>query len=119
VKKQQKTRKRRTKQIQEVEGAPCITAGYYPQQDSKNVRPSSRSSDIIDCWHAASNNQCFSNNIQDIMQLNALTWKLQTWFHFVMDWLLVDNQIANIRLIPLVMNGIPVKNCGKQSESRK
>jgi hypothetical protein len=53
------------------------------------------------------------------MQLNALTLKLQTWFHFVMDWLLVENQIANIKLIPYVMNGIPVKNRGKQSESRK
>jgi hypothetical protein len=30
------------------------------------------------------------------------------------DGLLVENQIANIRLIPLVMNGIPVKNRGKQ-----
>jgi hypothetical protein len=53
------------------------------------------------------------------MQLHVLTWKLQIWFHFVMDGLLVENQIAYIRLIPLVMNGIPVKNRGKQSESRK
>jgi hypothetical protein len=56
------------------------------------------------------------------MQLNAhyaLTWKVQTWFHFVMDWLLLKNPIANIRLIPLVMNWIPVKNGGKQSESPK
>jgi hypothetical protein len=56
-----------------------------------------------------------ANNVQDIMQLNALTWKLQTWFHFVMNgWPLVKNQIANIRLIPLQMNWIPVKNRGKQ-----
>jgi hypothetical protein len=94
VKKQQKKiRKGKKKQIQEVEGASCTTAGCYQRQDSNNIRPStgSPSSDIIDCRCSASNNQYFSNNIQDIMQLNALTWKLQTLFHFVMDGLLVEN----------------------------
>jgi hypothetical protein len=71
-------RKRRKKQIQEVKGAPCTR-----QRTLYDGRSSS--SDIIDGQRAASNNQCFSNNIQDIMQLNALTWKSQTWFHLVME----------------------------------
>jgi hypothetical protein len=68
-------RKRRKKQIQEVEEASCKTAGHYRRQDGNNVRPSSPSSDIIDGRRAASNNEYFGNNIQDKMQLNALTWK--------------------------------------------
>jgi hypothetical protein len=52
--------------------------------------------DSINRLRATSNNQYFSNSIQEIMRWHGIWWKLQTWFSLVIDGLLVRNRCKQL-----------------------